>query len=66
MRWPYAGSDPSRASHREQRTVSSLTRSEPLLRCLSHASNLTSVQIHRPHPVGITSTIELGAGIKSP
>jgi hypothetical protein len=37
-----------------------------LPRCLFYASNLVSVQILRPHPVGVTSTLQLGAAIKSP
>jgi hypothetical protein len=66
MRWPYAGSDPSRPGHCPRRTVRSLIRSERLPRCLFYASNLPSGQIPRPRPVGVTSTIELGAAIKSP
>ena len=66
MRWPYAGSDPSRPGHCPRRTGRSLVRSERLPRCLLHASNLASVQIRRPHFVGVTSTIEPGAAIKSP
>jgi hypothetical protein len=66
MRWPHAGSDPSRPGHCARRTVRSLIRSESLPRCPLHASNLASVQIRRPHPVGVTSTLELGAAIKSP
>ena len=54
MRWPHAGNDFSRPSHRGQRTVRSLISSKRLPRRLSHASKLTSVQIRRPHPVGIT------------
>jgi hypothetical protein len=66
MRWPHAGNDPSRPSHRSQRTLSSLISSPRLARRLSHASDLTSVQIRRPHSTSITSTPEIGAGIKSP
>jgi hypothetical protein len=66
MRWPHAGSDPSRPGHYARRTTRSLIRSEPLPRCPSYASNLASVQIRRPHPVDVTSTLELGAAIKSP
>jgi hypothetical protein len=66
MRWPHAGSDPSRPGHCARRTVRSLIRSESLPRCPLHTSNLASVQIRRPHPVGVTSTLELGAAIKSP
>ena len=66
MRWPYAGSDPSRPAHCARRTVRSSIRSERLPRCLLHASNLASLQILRPRPVGVTSTLELGAAIKSP
>ena len=66
MRWPHAGNDPSRPGHCARRTVRSLIRSKRLPRCLLHASNLASVQIRRPHPVGVTSTLQLGAAIKSP
>ena len=66
MRWPYAGSDPSRPGHCGRRTVRSLTPSERLPRCPLHASDLASQQIRRPHPVGVTSILELGAAIKSP
>jgi hypothetical protein len=66
MRWPHAGSDPSRPGHCGRPTVRSLIRSERLPKCLFHASNLACVQIRRPHPVDVTSTLELGAAIKSP
>jgi hypothetical protein len=64
--WSHAGNDPSRPSHRGQRTLSSLISSQRLPRRLSHAYDLASVQIRRPHSVGITSTPELSTGIKSP
>ena len=66
MRWPHAGSDPSRPSHCLRRTVRSLIRSKRLPRCLFHASNRACVQIPLPRPVGVTSNIEIGAAIKSP
>ncbi len=67
MRWRHAaGSDPSLPGHCARRIVRSLIRSERLPRCQLYASNLASVQIHRPRPVGVTSTLELGAAIKSP
>jgi hypothetical protein len=66
MRWPHAGSDPSRPVHCARRTVRSLIRSERLPRCLLHASNLASVQIRQPHPIDVTSNLELGSAIKSP
>ena len=66
MRWPHAGNDPSRPGHCARRAVRSLIRSERLPRCPLHASNLANVQIRRPHPVGVTSTLELGDAIKSP
>jgi hypothetical protein len=65
MRWPHAGSDPSRPGYCGRRAVRSLIRSEHLPRCLLYASNLASALIRRPHPVGVTSTLQLGA-IKSP
>ena len=66
MRWPHAGNDPSRPGHCPRRTGRSLIRSKRLPRCLLYASNLACVQILRPRPVGVTSTAELGAAIKSP
>jgi hypothetical protein len=66
MRWPHAGNDPSRPGLRGRRPVCSLIRSERLPRCLLYASNLASALIRRPHPVGVTSTLQLGAAIKSP
>jgi hypothetical protein len=66
MRWPHAGSDPSRPGLRGRRAVRSLIRFERLLRCLLCASNLTSGLIRRAHPVGVTSTLQPGAAIKSP
>jgi hypothetical protein len=64
--WPCAGSDPSRPGHYARRTVRSLIRSERLPGCPCHASNLACVRIPLPHPVGLTSNIEIGAAIKSP
>ena len=66
MRWPHAGNDPSRPGLRGRRAVRSLIRFKRLLRCLLYASNLASGLIRRPHPVGVTSTLQLGAAIKSP
>ena len=66
MRWPDAGNDLSRPDQRGRRAVRSLIRSKRLPRCLLYASNLASGLIRRPHPVGVTSTLELGAAIKSP
>jgi hypothetical protein len=66
MRWSYAGSDPSRSGQRGRRTVRSLTRFKRLLRCLLYASNLASGLIRRPHPVGVTSTLQSGAAINPP
>ena len=66
MRWPQAGSDLSRPGHPPRRALRSLIRPKPLPKCPLHAYNLTKVQIRRPHPVGGTSTLQIGAGIKSP
>jgi hypothetical protein len=65
-RWPRAGNDPSRPGHCPRPTGRSLMRSERLPRCPLHPSNLARVQIRRPRPVGVTSTLQLGAAIKSP
>ena len=66
MRWLHAGNDPSRPGQRGRRTVRSLIRFKRLLRCPLYASNLASGLIRRPHPVGVTSTLQPGAAIKSP
>ena len=66
MRWPHAGNDPSRPGQRGRRAMRSLIRFKRSLRCLLYASNLASGLICRPHPVGVTSTLQLGAAIKSP
>jgi hypothetical protein len=66
MRWPHAGNDPSRPGLRGRCAVRSLIRFKRLPRCLLYASNLASGLIRRPHPVGVTSTLQLGAAIKSP
>ena len=65
MLWPHAGNDPSRPGLRGRRAVRSLIRFKRLLRCL-YASNLASGLIRRPHPVGVTSTLQPGAATKSP
>jgi hypothetical protein len=65
MCWPHAGSDLSRPGLRSRRAVRSLTRFKRLLKGLLYASNLASGLISRPHPVGVTSSLRLGA-IKSP
>ena len=66
MCWPHAGNDLSRPDHCARPTVRSLIRSASLPKCPLHASNLASMQIRRPHPVDVTSTLELGTAIKSP
>ena len=66
MRWPNAGNDPSRPGLRGRRAVRSLIHFKRLLRSLLYASNLASGLIPRPHPVGVTSTLQPGAAIKSP
>jgi len=64
--WPCAGSDPSRPGDCGRRAMRSLIRSHRLPRRLLYASNLANAPILRPHPVGVTSTFQLGAAIKSP
>jgi hypothetical protein len=64
IRWPHAGSDRSRPGQRPRRTVRSLIRSKRSPRYLLYPSNLASGLICRPHPVGVTSTLQLGAAIK--
>jgi hypothetical protein len=65
-RWPHAGSDLSRPGQPGRRTLRSLIHCKRLLRGQLYASNLASGLIRRPHPVGVTSTLQPGAAIKSP
>ena len=64
-RWPQAGNNPSRPSHRARRSLSSLIGSQRLPKRPSPASG-PSAQTRRPHSADITSIPELGASIKSP
>jgi len=69
VRWPHAGSDLSRSGQPRRparRPLRSLIRSKRLPRCPLQASNLARVLIRRHYPVGVTSTLQLGAAIKSP
>ena len=66
MRWPHAGSDPSRPDHRDQCPECPLIRSKRTPRCLLQALDLASIPIRRSHPDSVASTPELCAGIKSP
>ena len=66
MRWLHAGNDPSRPGLHARRAVRSLIRFKRLLRCLLYGPDLASGLIRRPHPVGVTSTPQPGAAIKSP
>ena len=66
MRWSHASSDPARPADGPRPARRSLIRSKRLPRCLSYAPNLASALICRPHPVGVTSTLQPGAAIKSP
>ncbi len=66
MRWPYAGSDPSRPDHRDQCPERSLIRSKRTPRSPLQALDLASIPTRRSHPDSVASTPELCAGIKSP
>ena len=61
-RWPQAGNNPSRLSHRARRSLSSLIGSQHLPRRLSPASG-PSTQTRRLHSADIRSTPELGTSI---
>ena len=66
MRWLRPGDDLSRPDHIDQCAKRPLMRSERTLKCPLHAPDLAYVQTCRSHPASLTSTIEVGAGIKSP
>ena len=64
-RWPKAGNNPSRPTHRARRSLSSLSASQHLPRRLSPASG-PSTQTRRLHSADIRSTPALGISIQSP
>jgi len=66
MRWPHAGNDPSRPTRRDRPAVGSLIRFKRLLRGPIYAFNFANGLIRRPLPVGVTSTLQPSAAIKSP
>jgi hypothetical protein len=66
MRWLRAGSDPTRSDHGHQYGESLLIHSEHAPRCLLPAPDLACDPIRRSHPACVASTIQVGAGIKSP
>ena len=66
MRWRRASGDLARPNHVDQCAERPLMRSEPQPRRLSHAPDLPFVQTCSSHPARVASTIEIGAGIKSP
>ena len=65
-RWLRAGSAHSRPNHGHQYRESLLMHSEHAPRCLLHVPDLACDPIRRSHPACVASTIEVGAGIKSP
>ncbi|HSB59368.1 MAG TPA: hypothetical protein VLD66_07160 [Methyloceanibacter sp.] len=66
IRWRRAGGDLARPNHVDQCAERPSMRSGPPPRCLSHAPDLACVQTGSSHPARVTSTIEVGAAIKSP
>jgi len=66
MRWLHAGGDLARPNSIHQCADRALMRSEHTPKCLLHSADLPYLQTRRSNPVSVTSTIELGAGIKSP
>jgi hypothetical protein len=65
-RWLYAGSARPRSNHAHQYGESLLMHSEHAPRCLLHAPDLACDPIRRLNPASVTSTLEVGTGIKSP
>jgi hypothetical protein len=62
IRWLYAGGDLSRPNSIHRCVDRALMRPK----CLPHSADLPYIQPLRSNPVGVTSIIELAAGIKSP
>ena len=65
MRWLNAGGDLPRPNCIHRGADRALMRSERPPKCLLHSPDLTGVQTPRSNPVSITSTIKVGAAIKS-
>jgi hypothetical protein len=66
MRWRRAGGDLAQPNRVDQCAERPLMRSEPPPSGLSLASYLACVQTCSSHHATVASTIEVGAGIKSP
>jgi hypothetical protein len=66
MRQLHAGGDLSQPNHIHLCTDRALMRSKHTPRCTLHAPDLACRQTCRSHPASVTSTIQLGASIKSP
>jgi hypothetical protein len=65
-RWLHAGRARSRSNHRHPYGESLPMHSDQAPRCLLHAPDPACNPIRRSHPACAVSTIEVGAGIKSP
>lgn len=66
MRWLCAGNDPSRSIHGHQCGERPLRRSNPASKCPLYAHDLACLHLRDSCPACVASTIEVGAGIKSP
>ena len=66
MRWRYAGGDPTRSKHVDQRADPSFIRSEGLPKSLFLATTLARASIPSSYRAPVASTIKVCAGIKSP
>jgi hypothetical protein len=66
IRWLNADGNLSRPNTIDHCAVRALIRSEQPPKSLPHPAHLPYVLTRRSIPVSITSTTELGAGIKSP
>ena len=66
MRWLHAGGDLARPDHSNQRADCPLMRSKRTPKCSLQVPDLACVQTCSSHPANVTSTIKVGASIKSP
>ena len=66
MRWLHAGNDLSRPDHSNQCADRPLMRSRRTPKCPLQVPDLACVQTCWSHPANVTSTIKVGASIKSP
>jgi hypothetical protein len=64
--WLHAGSDPSRSDHGHQCAGAPANALRPRVEMPLYAHDLACLHLRSSQPASVTSTIAVGAGVKSP